>query len=518
MEPENIDGKKIVKPKTMLELLPELTGILTKESIITLTAKKHPRNITALSSNTEKNLRPMTIAEMMPQLQVLKMPTPKISAQPPTSKRRPWNSSVKTDGKRADAKITKQKLKNSSVRKVLNFQPKPKPIAPIDRTLLNDNFATPKFKKPNFKTQLELRQCNNLRISGINSIAPTPVNDHRKYEKSDNNVAVHNKENAILSNCNKAFLKPPNKKMILTTGSYLKVHETLDTPVPNSSINSNNDTFLQKEKEINELEERISTMTCDDKTLENIDEVSPPASTPFTDYRSVQECFNDSSDFENSAIYNNTIMCFDKTFYQTDNNEKEDSMIVSLCDLLDKACVENPDPTCHELENLLALEKQIQTSLQMLTTLKENNEKALSKVKELIQIKRNNLPGNINMSLVTSLTQKVLNEKGKVMISKNIHKRSVAISKTPIKNIADKKQSLRKTALHKSMPSGLNDYSVTKIQLNDRSPATCMYQELKQSMNFLHTPMKERASQAVPDTPAITSHNIQKQLSKLYEN
>lgn len=83
-----------------------------------------------------------------------------------------------------------------------------------------------------------------------------------------------------------------------------------ETPPSNLSFKSDSDaSFLQKEIEI-DIEQRTDAI-YEEPTLERIAEVSPPVSTPFKDYRSVEDFFNN-TDADHSVQYeDNTIMSFD---------------------------------------------------------------------------------------------------------------------------------------------------------------------------------------------------------------
>lgn len=338
-----------------------------------------------------------------------------------------------------------------------------------------------------------------MRISGICNIPPTPVDTDKP---SRSRMTIANKENNPYKpkpTSNKKLLSPLTPKSIKRVVPY----RAIDTPVSNTSWTSGSDaSFLLKEKEIHILEEKFNAVT-EEKTLENIAEISPPVSTPFKEYRSVQEYFNNSSYMDNSAVYNdNTIMCFDKPSISKDTDKREESVIVSLCDLFNKATVTNVEKATTELDDLLEVEKQtennikmIESGIQMLTNIKESQVKSLLHVRKLIEEKE---------------SARINSENDKTLVAEVKESRNV-IKKSPSYKIPRKSLGLRKKVICKSMPNISNTVQTPVVE----GKALNMYMKMKETMNFLRTPVVNRESR-IPDTPAITSHNLQKQLDQLY--
>lgn len=359
---------------------------------------------------------------------------------------------------------------------------------------------------------------NNVRISGICNIPPTPV-ESAKPNRS--RMTIANKENnPYKPNINKKLPAPPTPK------SHKRLTPVIDTPMSNSSWKSGSDTsFLQREKEIHDLEEKVNAIT-EEPTLENIAEISPPVSTPFKEYRSVQEYFNNSSYVDNSAYNDNTIMCFDKPSVCKDADKQEESVIVSLCDLFNKATVTNIEKATTELDDLLEVEKQtknnikmIESGIQMLNKIKDSQMTSLLHVRKLIEEKKNGRKH--------SDSDKTLVEQTKDTNMKDIHgdktlspekspilsRPCSVIKKSPSYKIPRKSIGLRKKIIHKSLPNISNSMQTPVKDIDGK--ALNMYMKMKETMNFLSTPMVNRESR-IPDTPAVTSHNLQKQLDKLY--
>ncbi|KAM3961275.1 LOW QUALITY PROTEIN: uncharacterized protein ACR2FA_004613 [Aphomia sociella] len=513
-----------IKPKTMAELLPGLSGILTKDAMQTLTARKQPRPTIAQTRTAEKVLKPLTIAEMRADIQALKVQSPRRFAQgDPTTKKKIWNSSVKVDKKISHT--ADGQMKNNPVRKVLNFQSKPKNITNSRVTMHHQAIETPKFPKPDFRAKKSLLQARNtVRISGVCNIPETPV--IAKTIKS--RMTLANKENfSNQSNVTKekkpVIQRPATKKIMLP---QLKVP---DTPLSNESWKSSCDaSFLQREKEINDIEMKVQAIT-EEQTLENIVEVSPPVSTPFKEYRNVKEYFNNSSELENSALYcDNTIMCFDKPSVCNEVNNREESVIVSLCDLLNKATVTNQEKSSTELDDLFQVEKQtehnikiIENGIRALNTIKESQLKSLKYVKKLIHDKTKGQTSaecekDKTLTNIAKVTPKVVKNEFLNIETNTIQAKPCSvikpIAKSPSYKIP-KKNCLRKK-YYKSMPNVSNTIESPNKGVDTR--ALNMYMKMKEQMNFLNTPLVKHRNSTMPDTPAVTSHNLQRQLDKLY--
>lgn len=368
-----------------------------------------------------------------------------------------------------------------------------------------------------------------MRISGICNIPETPV--FNKPVRS--RMTVANKEN--MSNWANVNKKPsvPTKSV---ARPRLMIPQTVpDTPLSNESWKSSCDaSFLQKEKEINDIEEKANAIS-EEQTLENIAEVSPPVSTPFKEYRNVKEYFNNSSELESSALCNDdTIMCFDKhppVKSIKEDNKREDSVIVSLCDLLNKAKVTNAERTSTELEDLLEVEQQtennikmIESGIQTLNNIKESQLKSLQYVRKLISEKKNvkkHSESDHDKTLVMDAklsTPKTL-KKEKISPEKSpILGQPCSVIKSPIKSpsykIPKKNLCLRKKVFYKSMPNVSNGMQTPNKDIENR--ALNMYMKMKEQMNFLNTPLVKHNVSYIPDTPGVTSHNLQMQLDKLY--
>ncbi|XP_035436075.2 uncharacterized protein LOC118266696 [Spodoptera frugiperda] len=516
-----MDTTTSIKPKSMAELLPGLSGILSKDSMQTLTAKKQPRQTMVQTRTAEKVVKPLTIAEMRADILSLRVQSPRRPAQGATSARKKnWNSSVKVD--KTISHTANGKMKLNPVRKVLNFQPKPKPVMSNTNTRVTMAPEAPKFPKPEYrpkKSMYLLQARNNVRISGINNISETPVITKPPVSR----LTLANKENISHQPSIKKFVppKPLIRKQIIPT--------IPDTPMSNESWKSSCDaSFLQKEKEINDAEAKAKAIT-EEPTLENIAAVTPPVSTPFKEYRNVQEYFNHSSELESSAVYHdNTIMSFDKPSESKENTKREESVIVSLCDLLNKASVTTTGKMSTELEDLLQIEKQTEHNLKMidnsiaaLNKIKESQLTSLKYVRKLINDKKPQENGDKTLTDTKETSEALVtvkNEKSSPEHKPVVSKPCSVIkscSKSPSYKIPKKNLCLRKKVFCKSMPNVSNE-TVTPVKSDMGNRALSMYMKMKEHMNFLNTPVAKR-DYHVPDTPAVTSHNLQKQLDKLYD-
>lgn len=362
----------------------------------------------------------------------------------------------------------------------------------------------------------------NVRISGINQIAETPVVN--KPAKS--RMTLANKENVSNQSGIKKF--PPPKPLL----KKKLIPVIPDTPMSNESWKSSCDySFLQKEKEINEAEEKTKAI-AEEPTLENIATVTPPvnSSTPFNEYRNVQEYF---SELESSAVYHdNTIMSFDKPAESNENTKREESVIVSLCDLLNKASVANSRKMSTEIEDLLQIEKQTEHNLKMidnsiaaLNKIKQSHLTSLQYVRKLINDKK---PCE-NADKTLTDTKEAAKMTPKVIKTEKLSpERSPVVSKPcsvirsclkyPTYKIPKKNLCLRKKVFCKSMPN-VSNKTITPVKADMGNRALSMYMKMKEQMNFLNTPVAKKREFQIPDTPAhhITRHNLQKQLDKLYD-
>ncbi|KAJ8725884.1 hypothetical protein PYW08_004067 [Mythimna loreyi] len=510
-----MDTTTSIKPKSMAELLPGLSGILSKDSMQSLTAKKQPRQTIVHTRTAEKVIKPLTIAEMRADILSLRVQSPRRLAQGATSaKKKNWNSSVKVD--KTVSHTANGKMKHNPVRKVLNFQPKPKPVSNIRATMAPES---PKFTRPECrpkKSLYTLQARTNVRISGINNIAETPVVN--KPNKS--RVTQANKEN--VSNFSSIKKLPPPRPLVMK-----KIVPVIpDTPMSNESWKSSCDaSFLLKEKEINDAEEKTKAI-AEEPTLENIAAVTPPVSTPFKEYRNVQEYFNHSSELESSAVYHdNTIMSFEKPAQTEENSKREESVIVSLCDLLNKASVANSGKMSTELEDLVQIEKQTEHNLRMidnsiaaLNKIKQSQLTSLKYVRKLINDKKPCENGDKTLIETKEIPKVIKTEKSSPEQKSVVSKPCSVIkscSKSPSYKIPKKNLCLRKKVFCKSMPNVSNE-TITPVKADMGNRALSMYMKMKEQMNFLNTPVAKREFH-IPDTPAVTSHNLQKQLDKLYD-
>ncbi|XP_038216003.1 uncharacterized protein LOC119835320 [Zerene cesonia] len=504
-----VKNKPTVQAMTMAELLPGLSGICSKDSTLSLTTIKQPRKTLAVTRTAVKAIKPMTIAEMQAGILALKDKTPRRPAQTTeSSNKKNWNSSVKVENKFRRITTISEQMKSNPVKKALNFQSKPKAPLNTRKTILNPE--TPKFPKPAIKAKKAIPVT---RISGVCKIAETPASSR------PNRVTISNKENySYLSNLPKQH-KPVTPKSIL---KHKLKPPVPDTPISNISWKSSDTSFLQKEKEINDIEEK-NTAATEEPPLENIAEVSPPVSTPFKEYRNVQEFFNNSNNVslnEDSVLYNdNTIMSFDNLTNCKENSKREESVIVSLCDMLNKATVNNTETISSELKDLLESEKQVKESIRtidncikFLTRIKESYLKRQKHVQKLIQEKQNNQPSHksdINPEI------KVEHNIDNPTATNTETSKPCSVIKSPTYKIPKKNLCLRKKVFHKSMPNVSSSAQSPTMLDSSNVVAHNMYMKMKENMKFLNTPSKMRNNE-IPDTPAITSRNLQNQLDKLY--
>lgn len=366
-----------------------------------------------------------------------------------------------------------------------------------------------------------------MRISGINNIAETPV-----VSKSFK-MTLADKEN-VSSLANKAGIKkilPPPQHLI----KKKLIPVIPDTPMSKESWNSSCDSsFLQIEKEIYDTEEKVKAI-AEEPTLHNahnsnvlyIAAGTLPASTPFKEYRNVQEFFNHSSEMENSALYNdNTIMSFEKHTDTQENNKREESVIVSLCELLNKASVTNGKMST-ELEDLLQLEAHTEQELKWTdinisawNKIKQSQLTSLQYVRKLIKDKKTCETGDKTLTHNKETPKIIITEhfspENKTVVSTSKPCSVIkSCSKSPSYKIPKKNLCLRKKVIFKSMPN-ITSEQITPVKANNMgNKALSMYLKMKENMNFLTTPVAKREFH-VPDTPAVTSNNLQKQLDKLY--
>lgn len=281
-----------------------------------------------------------------------------------------------------------------------------------------------------------------------------------------------------------------------------------DTPqLKETWISSCDDSFLQREKEIQDTEEK-PTAISKGGALENVEEKPLPMSTPFKDFRSAKDFFNESARSDNSELYeDNTIMSFDKPTPK--ENKREESVIVSLCDLLNNANLNNSKNESTELNDLIECQKQsknnirlIEQGIETLNKIKQTELRTLETVSKLIEEKNNGRVDNtVNLNKTKNGT---------------VNKSCLVIKRSPTYQIPKKNPSLRKSVISKSM------LTVPNIQLSPHGgmneKALGIYMKMKKHVSFLKTPCKSERETVVHGTPsaAITSLNLQKQLDKLY--
>lgn len=358
----------------------------------------------------------------------------------------------------------------------------------------------------------------NVRISGICNIAQTPItsnkNNTNRYTTLQHVSNQRNKENiSDIANINKmiAVPKPYNHKKLVTLKTA--------TPISNISFKSNSDTsFLEKEKEINDIEEKTKALT-EESTLENIAEVSPPVSTPFKEYRNVQEFFNCTAESDNSGVCNDTVTCFEKMSMSNECN-REESVIVSLCDMLNKATVNTSNKVTTELDYLLESEKQkkkkikiLENVIKSLNDIKESEIKSLQPLTKLINEKEMQKVSESEKDITMFQTKTERKSEPSPVNSPQLNRPSVLKVKSPSYKIPKKNLCLRKKVFHKSVPNVPDGMQTPKRETNK---ALNMYMQMKENMNFLTTPLVKHHSVEPLDTPALTSHNLQRQLDKLF--
>lgn len=347
-----------------------------------------------------------------------------------------------------------------------------------------------------------------MRISGICNIPETPVVINKPIKSR---MTLANKEN---------IANQPNiyKKPIATPKSTLRkrvmASRIPDTPLSNESWKSScDDSFLQNEQHI-EYIENINDL-INEHTLDMIAEVSPPISTPFTDYRNINYSFNNSSNVMENTNHDDTIMSFDNE--SKENSKREESVIVSLCAKLDKATVSCPKTLGTELDDLLKVQKHTESNLKMiengirtLNNIKESQLKSLQYVNKLIQEKKSQNASGIDEKKTKESQMNDISNLASVEPCSVIK----TIQKSPSYKIPRKNLCIRKKVLYKSMP---NIPGAVTPQKDMGQKALSMYLKMKEQNNYLNTPVVKRMPMEVPDTPAMTSHNLAKQLDKLYD-
>ncbi|XP_052737599.1 uncharacterized protein LOC112043671 [Bicyclus anynana] len=472
-----------MRAKTMAELLPGIKHILSKETVMLLSSQKKP-NAGVRQTQTGKNLKPMKIAEIL----ALKGPTPRaVNHQPPQTKMKTWNSSVKVDKTKQLTKHNEQKY--NTVRKTLNFQQKASIVPANNRATTVGPMA-----RKSIYPQVKSKGNTINRISGVCKIPDTPLS-----------------------------IKPLPNRVV---------------KMKNVSFKSNSDdSFLQKEKEINDFEAKSNAL-ADEPTLERIDEISPPISTPFHDYRNVRDYFNQ-SEADNSVAWNNdTLMLFDKVSEIKDNTQREESVIVSLCELLNKATVTSNNDNNRNIVDADEIERQIVNDIKVIDNVivilkgfKEEKLKFLQHNRKLKQqvtepnicndtiLEKENIAPNITeknesaAAIIKEIT-KVKEEITSPERNPIIKRPTVIKSRSPSYKIPKKSICLRQKVFHKSMPN-ISDMPVTPNRNTDK--ALSMYMQIKEKMSFLNTPLAKPRNDT-PDTPALTSRNLQTQLDKLYND
>lgn len=211
-------------------------------------------------------------------------------------------------------------------------------------------------------------------------------------------------------------------------------------------------------------------------------------------------------------------MCFDAPVGITSN--QEESVIVSLCDLLNKATVRNDEKPSKEVNKLLDLERETLANINLL----DNGIAIMMKLKasqeaSLLKIRQSICDVDGESTIVEQLALSIETELATVndTITRNISviRTCTRSPKSPAYKIPKKNTCLRKKVFYKSMPSVLGS---PLPPITSRNQATDMYMKMKEQMNFLNTPVVKRKVDKAPEanTPAVTSRNLQRQLDRLY--
>ncbi|KPJ05042.1 hypothetical protein RR46_04158 [Papilio xuthus] len=446
------------KAKPIRELLPELKGIISKDSMRTLmAAQPTPRRV---------DLKPLSFTEMRSVLMELKDDTT-VKCTPAVNQNRKsrWNYSVKVP-KTEPKHVTS---KESSARKTPKLQPKPMTFT---------NPVTPKASKPvwNGKKSIVPDKIG-VRISGVYRIPETPTN----------------KSNSVYKNRKTLFNKENDVRKVNMESNFRKPLQTIpDAPLSNISSTSSCDTsFLQTEKKIQDLISKTEAKPFKEAgpTLEDIEEVSPILSTPPKECTRHEDFLFNNNDTEIIPPVN-SIICFD---------------VVNQSNL-----------NCMQLNDLLKLREQnegkIKIMEQYLKTMTEQ-QKYIDKI-----IKEKKIDSDINRKFENKeyLCENKLDNSESVTKS-NASAIPCSVIKSPSKSptykIPRKNLCLRKKVFHKSMPN-ISNGTQSPNKDNDNK-ALSIYMKMKEQMIFLNTPIKSKNVEA-PNTPAVTSQNLQMQLDKLY--
>ncbi|KPJ19057.1 hypothetical protein RR48_12568 [Papilio machaon] len=370
-----------------------------------------------------------------------------------------WNYSVKvpkTEPKPATSK-------ESSVRKTPKLQPKPMTFG---------NPVTPRVPKPicNGKKSI-VPDKNGVRISGVYRIPETPTNKSNSVYK--NRKTLFNKENDV-------------KKVKRIESNFRKPLEAIpDAPLSNISSTSSCDTsFLQTEKKIQDLisKNEAKPFKASGPTLEDIEEVSPILSTPPKECSTHEDFIFNNNNTEKVPWYS-SIICFDIV-----NQSHLNSM---------------------QINHLLKLKEQNEVKIKMMdqyTKIVKEQQKYIDKIVEEKKININTKCENNENKLDNS-----------ELVTKNIGAVPCSVIKSPSKSptykIPRKNLCLRKKVFHKSMPNISNGTKSPNKETDNK--ALSIYMKMKEQMIFLNTPIKSNNVEA-PNTPAVTSQNLQMQLDKLY--
>ncbi|XP_050678902.1 uncharacterized protein LOC126975135 isoform X2 [Leptidea sinapis] len=509
-----VNDRPMYQAKPLSELISSITCLLSDNDINLLKAKQQERKTMAVSRSVGKFVKPFTRDEMTQachDIAASRKLSPRRQMQSKsTSKKRTWNSSVKVECKTKSVTANGQ-MKNTNVRKKLNFQPK---VTYSRKTVLNPETPTfakpaPKIKKPlDFMARINVAHND---TSGIHKLSETPMLNHGVKR-----MTIFNKENVkfSLNSMNKkaeTSLTPYLTKKPTTPKSILK--RTLKQPIfddvsqVNSSIKSD-ESFLQKEKEANEIEE-IPQAT--NENLNRISVLAPLAlvSPSLENYRNVNDYFNSSDNTsvmaDDSTLYiDSTILSFEIMPNFNENNNKEQCDVSNLCHLLTKANINMLESKNTELEQLLKIEKQLENGRKLLTSITESQMEALNSVRKLIQ----NHKSRDVCEIQNMETQNKCTESPKTS-------QRCSVIKSPSYKIPKKSVNLSRKVLHASSPK-VSDINKTPVKGMD-TKVLSMYMKMKKKMNFLNTPSMDRHREIQPDTPTVTSHNLQKQLASLYD-
>lgn len=283
------------------------------------------------------------------------------------------------------------------------------------------------------------------------------------------------------------FNKENDVRKLKTESNFQKPLEAIqDVPLSNISSTSSCDTsFLQTEKKIQDLISKTEAKPFKEAgpTLEDIEEVSPILSTPPKENSRKEDFLFNNNNTE--KLMCNSIICFD---------------VVNQSNL-----------NCMQLNDLLKLKEQNENKIkimeQYLKTMMEQQkyiDKIINEKKIDSEITKHDKENICEDKLDN---QKLVTQSKIAAIPCSVIK---SLTKSPTYKIPRKNLCLRKKVFHKSMPNMSSLQSPSKD-----NKALSIYMKMKEQMIFLNTPIKSKNIEE-PNTPAVTSQNLQMQLDKLY--